>query len=193
MQDASNYYPANRPPIDHLRDDDAAAGIEVTTDFEPFNQRNDMFNRAFWDDADHQPRHARVFSPAIGWRRYRARATASHRRILPCAMPPGRWPTIMRTATMPAAFAKVFRIRCKPRNPPAPQQIEIDDIDELTAEVKRIARLFGADLVGICAYRPALVLFAMGSMCGTFSAKPNDLPDGVDAMSSSWPMPWTGS
>ena len=29
---------------------DAAAGIEVTEDFERFTQRNDVFTRAFWDD-----------------------------------------------------------------------------------------------------------------------------------------------
>jgi epoxyqueuosine reductase len=31
-------------------DDDAAAGIEITEDFERFTQRNDVFSRAFWDD-----------------------------------------------------------------------------------------------------------------------------------------------
>ncbi len=39
-------YPSNQPP---QRDGDAAAGIEVTDDFEPFAQRNDVFSRAFWD------------------------------------------------------------------------------------------------------------------------------------------------
>lgn len=29
---------------------DAAAGIELSEEFEPFNQRNDMFSRAFWDE-----------------------------------------------------------------------------------------------------------------------------------------------
>ncbi len=31
--------------------DDAEAGIEVTDAFEPFEQRNDIFTRAFWDDS----------------------------------------------------------------------------------------------------------------------------------------------
>lgn len=35
--------------IDQQRDD-ALAGIEVTSDFERFVQKNDIFSRAFWDD-----------------------------------------------------------------------------------------------------------------------------------------------
>ena len=41
-------WPNNAPM---QKDDDAAAGIEVTDDFEPFSQRNDVFTRAFWDDS----------------------------------------------------------------------------------------------------------------------------------------------
>ena len=40
-------YPSNTPDT---RPDDAAAGIEVTEDFERFTQRNDVFTRAFWDE-----------------------------------------------------------------------------------------------------------------------------------------------
>ena len=40
-------YPSNRP---ETRPDDAAAGIDITDDFERFTQRNDIFTRAFWDD-----------------------------------------------------------------------------------------------------------------------------------------------
>ena len=32
------------------RESDEAAGIETTDEFEPFEQRNDMFTLAFWDD-----------------------------------------------------------------------------------------------------------------------------------------------
>ena len=39
-------------PESHMsaRDEDAAAGIEITGEFERFTQRNDVFTRAFWDD-----------------------------------------------------------------------------------------------------------------------------------------------
>ena len=40
-------YPANTP---RPRAEDAAAGIEITEDFEPFAQRNDVFSRAMWDE-----------------------------------------------------------------------------------------------------------------------------------------------
>ena len=34
----------------HLRDSDQAAGFDIGPDFERFNQMNDVFTRAFWDD-----------------------------------------------------------------------------------------------------------------------------------------------
>jgi hypothetical protein len=39
-------------PKNHMatREGDAAAGIEITEEFERFTQRNDVFTRAFWDD-----------------------------------------------------------------------------------------------------------------------------------------------
>ncbi len=54
MNDRADHYPANRPPDGDgasasSREADKAAGIELTADFAPFNQRNDMFNRAFWE------------------------------------------------------------------------------------------------------------------------------------------------
>ena len=53
-------WPANTPSVESLAekrarwraefgDADVAAGIEVSADFEPFVQRNDLFTRAFWD------------------------------------------------------------------------------------------------------------------------------------------------
>ena len=39
------------PSNSFVRDVDAGAGIEVTDAFEPFEQRNDIFTRAFWDDS----------------------------------------------------------------------------------------------------------------------------------------------
>jgi epoxyqueuosine reductase len=39
-------------PKNHMvpREGDAAAGIEITAEFERFTQRNDVFTHAFWDD-----------------------------------------------------------------------------------------------------------------------------------------------
>lgn len=54
-------WPSNQPEHKPLSSDeikalnerfaktDAQAGIEVTPEFQPFEQRNDMFTRAFWD------------------------------------------------------------------------------------------------------------------------------------------------
>ncbi len=52
MNDIANFYPANRPlaqdeDLLQRQKNDLAINIEVTVAFRPFNQRNDMFNRAF--------------------------------------------------------------------------------------------------------------------------------------------------
>ena len=42
-------WPANTTPK-HLLESDAAAGFQITDDFARFDQMNDMFTRAMWDD-----------------------------------------------------------------------------------------------------------------------------------------------
>ena len=42
-------WPANKTP-DALLQSDAEAGFEIGPDFEPFDQMNDIFTRAMWDD-----------------------------------------------------------------------------------------------------------------------------------------------
>ena len=49
-------WPANRPPHDESSDpgqSDAAADFDILDSFQRFNQRDDVFSRAWWDDAVH--------------------------------------------------------------------------------------------------------------------------------------------
>jgi hypothetical protein len=52
-------WPNNTPP---QRDGDAAAGIDVTDEFEGFAQRNDVFSRAFWDKRVMSKHSAKFFA-----------------------------------------------------------------------------------------------------------------------------------
>ncbi len=78
-------WPQNSPL---QKDGDAAAGIEVTDDFERFTQRNDMFTRAFWDEQIRSPKTDAFFA-SYRMEATRAAGTASVRRISPCATRPG--------------------------------------------------------------------------------------------------------
>ena len=48
-------------PQDHLVESDRAAGIWTTERFRRFTQRDDMFNRAFWDDDISRPEMIEFF------------------------------------------------------------------------------------------------------------------------------------
>ena len=55
MADIPSGWPANEAPErttdwDRFKASDRAAGFEISEDFRRFNQRDDIFNRAWWDD-----------------------------------------------------------------------------------------------------------------------------------------------
>jgi len=51
MTNSTDFYPANHLPRSlYQREDDMAAGIEVGPDFRRFDQKDDIFCRAFWDE-----------------------------------------------------------------------------------------------------------------------------------------------
>ena len=57
---------------------DAAAGIQTTGRFARFSQRNDMFNRAFWDDEVRRPEtNIMPTNVAEDTRMHRAKGAAS--------------------------------------------------------------------------------------------------------------------
>lgn len=161
--DSASNWPANRPPLlddldnlDGRREDwrarfaaaDAEAGIETTAEFEPFTQRNDMFTRAFWD-ADVQSEGARAFFES-----YRAEAIPRRGEGFSqkdFALRNAAWSVsdIFSNRGNDVGLREGFQAAIVSETPVAPEKIEIDDIAALTREIKRIAVLFGADLVGI--------------------------------------------
>ncbi len=179
MSQAPEYYPANRPPEDdHRREGDRAAGIEVGPDFERFDQRDDIFCRAFWDEGVRTDAsmeffrgHGHSFNPRRGdgftQRDFALRNAA--------------WSVADDYAdrNRPNGLREGFQDPQEPRYPPAEQRMDVDDPAAMTAEIKRVARLFGCDLVGVTAYDERWV-YATRTNIKTFEKKPNDLPDGLN-------------
>ena len=127
---------------------DAAAGIQTTDRFARFSQRNDMFNRAFWDDEIRRPEMMAFFDSY--------RKTPSFRR--------GRGFGQKDFALRNAAWAvsdefssrgesqgirEGFNAPLQPTAQVASEQVEVESRDDMTAEIKQIAKLFGAGIVGI--------------------------------------------
>ncbi len=179
MSQTPNHYPANRPPDDDgQRLADEAAGFEVGPDFERFDQRNDIFSRAFWDETVRTD-EALEFFRGHG-HAFKAR-TAEGFQQRDFALRNAAWSVADDYAdrNRQSGLREGFQDPQEARYPPAEQRLAVADPDAMTAEVKRVARMFGADLVGVTAYDPRWV-YATRTDIKTFEAKPNDLPAGLD-------------
>ena len=180
---ANDTWPANRPADDpgaweRFRDSDREAGFVIGEDFERFSQRDDIFNRAWWDPAvmsddvvafysQHQNPDPRAGDGFTQWdyallnsawsvaRDYALRGHAEGRR-------PG--------------FLDPFT----PFMPLAENQAEMPETGETTERIKQVARFLGADLVGVTEYDERWVYTAASDINSpTKDEKPNDMPDGL--------------
>jgi epoxyqueuosine reductase QueG len=170
-------YPSNQPD---QREGDAAAGIDVTEGFERFEQRNDVFTRAFWDDSVRSKQTDAFFAS------YRMEATPRRgdgftQRDF--ALRNASWliSDIMTDRHADQGRREGFQAPFSYDTPVAPDQVAIDDPDKMSAEIKRIARFFGADLCGITDLDDRW-LYQSRVDTRDLSAAPNDLPDGLTSV-----------
>lgn len=176
-----DYWPANQPPDSQtawarFANSDREAGFEIGPDFERFSQRNDMFNRAQWDEAVKTPQVREFYkaSTAISSRRgdgFRQRDYALRN---------ASWAVAHLIAERGHAQGKRegFLDPIEPQRPKAAEKLKIESSEALTAEIKKVARLFGADLVGIAEYDERWV-YSHRTDIKTREERPNDLPSGL--------------
>ncbi len=150
-------WPSNRPEIsdekrvewrERFAESDAALGIEVTDDFEPFDQMNDMFTRAFWDPTVKNKDTQGFFD---GYRMEAAPRRGDGFSQKDFALRNAAWSVsdVISNRANDRGKREGFQSAIEYDTPVAPDRIEITDAAAETAEIKRIAKLFGADLVGI--------------------------------------------
>ena len=175
-------WPANRRPDnpadwERFRDSDAEAGFEITEDFERFSQRDDIFNRAWWDEkvmskdvvafySAHQkpdPRRADGFGQwdfaflNSAWsvaRDYAARGHAEGRR---------------------EGFLDSF----KPFMPLAKEKAELPSPEETAQRIKQVAKFLGADKVGFTEYDERWIYTSACEISKVRDEKPNEMPEGM--------------
>ena len=170
-------YPSNAPP---QRENDAAAGIEVTPDFERFAQRNDIFTRAFWDDRIRTKQTDAFFAS------YRMEATPRRgdgftQRDF--ALRNASWliSDLISERGGESGKREGFQAPINNDTPVAPMQVDIDSPAEMAKEIKRIAAFFGADLCGITDMDDRW-LYATRVDTRDFSDAPNELPNGMTSV-----------
>ena len=139
-------YPANRPDL--TRPTDEAAGIDVTEDFEPFAQRNDIFTRAMWDDSV-RSKQTDAFFASYRMEAAPRRGDGFSQRDF--ALRNAAWliSDVITNRYAGDGRREGFQAPISNDTPVAPEQVVVEDAGQMAKEVKRIARFFGADLCGI--------------------------------------------
>jgi epoxyqueuosine reductase len=156
---------------------DRALGFEVGRDFQPFNQMNDTFSRAFWDDSVRSPDTDAFFQSYREAPEARKGQGFGQRDF---ALRNAAWivSDLISNRGGEMGLREGFQAAIQADTPVASRQVEVADPVAETAEIKRIARLFGADLVGVTEVDERWHYSARVDT-RDFSPVPNDLPEGL--------------
>jgi len=151
-------WPANTPEVvsDEVWEDwqrrfaesDAEAGFEVRRDFVPFNQMNDMFTRAFWDPAVKSDQTDGFFN---SYRMEAAPRRGSGFAQKDFALRNAAWciSDIISDRAVATGLREGFQGPIVYDTPIAPTKAELGDAADETREIKALAKMFGASLVGV--------------------------------------------
>jgi len=170
-------YPENHPkPLPA----DAAAGIEITEDFERFTQRNDIFTRAFWDP---QVRNKQTDAFFASYRMEAAPRRGDGFTQRDFALRNASWlvSDLISNRGAETGRREGFQAPIANDTPVSEVQQDVDDPAKMSDEIKRIAKFFGADLCGITDLDDRW-LYASRVDARDMSEAPNDLPAGMDSV-----------
>ncbi len=163
------------------RDSDEHAdppGIQIEDDFEPFAQKDDVFRRSWWDETIRTAKAKlfyetyrnplKTFRKADGFTQkdYALRNASWHVSDI--------FTEHNEKQDRREGFSDAFTLQ----RDVAEQQITFASPDEATAEIKNVARRFGADLVGITRYDPRWMYTSKFSDISQ-TERPNDIPDNL--------------
>lgn len=152
--------------------------VRITPEYEAFYQPNDMFSRGFWD---------RRFSNRLTMRFFRSFVKPKERERdeegftqKDFAVRNGPWVVTEMFAEMQKANDRRdgFTDDFTPHLPPKVEPTDIGTPEEASRRVKKVAKLYGSDLVGITAYDPRWTYRSKFS-ARSLSSKPVELPEGI--------------
>lgn len=133
---------------DHLLETDRLAGFEIDDNFERFDQMNDMFTRAFWDDS---VRSAHTDGFFASYRMEAAPRKGEGFSQRDFALRNAAWlvSDIISDRSAEEGLREGFQGAIRNDTPVAPERVELNSPLEEANEIKRVSKLFGADLCGI--------------------------------------------
>ncbi|MGI9395286.1 MAG: 4Fe-4S double cluster binding domain-containing protein [Boseongicola sp.] len=168
------------PSNSSIRDRDADAGIEVTDAFEQFEQRNDIFTRAFWDEGV-RSKASDAFFASYRMEAIPRRGDGFSQKDF--ALRNASWliSDVVSARSVDEGRREGFQAPISCDTPVAAEIAMVDDPAAMAREIKRIARFFGADLCGITDF-DSRWLYTTRVDTRDMSATPQDLPDGLDSV-----------
>lgn len=171
--------PRRLPVLDTASD--AEAGFRITSDFERFSQRDDVFSRSFWDPVVRSGRSDLFYdtyrTPLKKWKRVEGYTQKDY------AIRNAAWHVTDIFAEMKESenrregFLDEFSLL---RDGPE-DQVPVESAAEMAKEIKHVAGVFGADLVGIAAYDERWIYKDKYSRRDD-GIKPQELPDGLTSV-----------
>lgn len=162
------------------KEDDAAAGIEVTDDFERFFQRNDVFTRAFWDDSV-KSKHTESFFASYRMEAAPRRGDGFGQKDF--ALRNAAWliSDVVSNRKADEGIREGFQAPIQADTPVAQDAMKVEDPGQMATEIKRIAEFFGADLCGITDLDERWI-YAARVDTRDMSDAPHDLPEGLTSV-----------
>jgi ferredoxin len=132
----------------HLLETDRLAGFEITEEFTRFNQMNDIFTRAFWDDSV-RSKDTDAFFASYRMEAAPRRGEGFSQRDF--ALRNAAWVVsdIIANRAADKGLREGFQGAIENDTPIAPEKVELGSETGEANEMKRLARFFGADICGI--------------------------------------------
>lgn len=158
---------------------DREAGFEILDTFERFSQKNDVFRRSWWDERIRSPKARRFYEtyrePLTSWRKadgftqkdYALRNAAWHVSDI--------FTELKQNEDRREGFSDAFTLQ----RDVASEQMDLGTPAEAAAEIKWVARGFGANLVGITHYDERWQYTSKFSDMSLTERSP-EIPEGLD-------------
>ncbi len=133
---------------DRFAKSDQTLGFDITEDFQPFNQMNDAFSRAMWDPVVKSEDSMAFFKSYGNGAKPRKGQGFSQKDF---ALRNASWiiSDLISNRGAEMGLREGFQSSIVADTPVNAQRIEVDEPRVETNEIKCIAKLFGADLVGV--------------------------------------------
>ena len=162
---------------DYLLETDKLAGFDITDDFEPFDQMNDMFTRAFWDETV-KSAHTDGFFASYRMEAAPRRGEGFGQRDF--ALRNAAWlvSDIISNRAADDGVREGFQGAIRDDTPVSDVQVELQNPGKEAEEIKRLAKFFGAGICGIT-HIDTRWHYARVPATRAMTPRANDLPEGL--------------